>query len=81
MRLLPDRRHKATARLQFLDERLGNLGRRRGQDDAVEGRGLRPSAIAIAAAGPDPVMAKAIEIGACPLAERFHYLNGIDRPG
>ena len=47
----------------------------------IEGRGLRPSAIAIAAAGPDPVMAKAIEIGACPLAERFHYLNGIDRPG
>ena len=62
---------------QLVDQRLGNVLGRGGDDDGVEGRGLRPSLIAVA--GPDMdilVMFPENLFGA--FGQRFNNFDGIN---
>src|SRR5690606_11702484 len=73
---LADRRDEDPAVGELIDERARDPTRRRGDDDAVERRLLRPSAVSVAGAHPDVRVA---ELGGPRGARRGERAEALDR--
>ena len=77
----PDGEDDPSTELELLDERGGNLARRRGQKDRVERRLFGPAPIAVAGANRDVGVAELAKPRLRPLGERQDDLDRVDPGG